>query len=68
MVSAREMTPYERTMKRMAGQRVDRVPNQNILMAFAARFIGSSYDRLAQEIRTSLDMNLVYKILNQGAG
>jgi uroporphyrinogen-III decarboxylase len=42
-----ELTPYERTMRRLAGQPVDRIPNQNILMAFAARYIGSTYDRLA---------------------
>lgn len=58
MISAREMTPHERTMKRMAGQRVDRVPNQNILMAFAARFIGSSYDRLAQDYRVLVEANV----------
>ncbi len=52
------MTPYERTMARIAGQPVDRAPNQNILMAFAARFIGSTYDRLAQDYRVLVEANL----------
>ena len=53
-----EMTPYERTMKRMAGEPVDCVPNQNILMGFAARYIGSTYDRLAQDYRVLVEGNL----------
>jgi len=52
------MSPFERTYVRMAGQPVDRVPNQNILMAFAARFIGSTYDRLAQDYRVLVEGNL----------
>ena len=52
------MTPYERTMKRLAGEPVDRAPNQNILMAFAARTIGSTYDRLAQDYRVLVEANL----------
>ena len=39
-----ELTPLERTNRRLAGEPVDRAPNQNILMAFAARYIGSTYD------------------------
>jgi len=53
-----EMTPYERTNRRMAGQPVDRLPNQNILMAFAARYIGSTYDRLVQDHRVLVEGNL----------
>jgi MtaA/CmuA family methyltransferase len=53
-----EMTPYERTIKRLAGEPVDRPPNQNILMAFAARYIGSTYDRLAQDYRVLVEGNL----------
>jgi len=53
-----ELTPYERTMRRLAGQPVDRIPNQNILMAFAARYIGSTYDRLAQDYRVLVEGNL----------
>jgi len=53
-----EMTPYDRTYRRMAGEVVDRLPNQNILMAFAARYIGSTYDRLAQDYRVLVEGNL----------
>jgi MtaA/CmuA family methyltransferase len=44
-----ELTPLERTNRR---------PNQNILMAFAARYIGSTYDRLAQDYRVLVEGNL----------
>jgi MtaA/CmuA family methyltransferase len=53
-----EMTPYERTTKRMASEPVDRAPNQDILMSFAARFMGSTYDRLAQDYRVLVEGNL----------
>ncbi|MHB0857274.1 MAG: uroporphyrinogen decarboxylase family protein [Anaerolineae bacterium] len=53
-----ELTPLERTLRRMAGESVDRAPNQNILMAFAARFIGSTYDQLAQDYRVLVEANL----------
>jgi MtaA/CmuA family methyltransferase len=55
---SQECTPYERTLKRMAGEPVDRAPNQDILMAFAARYIGSTYDRLAQDYRVLVEANL----------
>jgi MtaA/CmuA family methyltransferase len=53
-----EMTPYERTMERLRGQPVDRVPNQNILMAYAARYIGATYSQLAQDHRVLVESNL----------
>ncbi|MHB1293585.1 MAG: uroporphyrinogen decarboxylase family protein [Anaerolineae bacterium] len=53
-----ELTPFQRTMQRMAGRPVDRAPNQNILMAFAARFIGATYDQLAQDYRVLVEANL----------
>ncbi|MGI6380981.1 MAG: uroporphyrinogen decarboxylase family protein [Anaerolineae bacterium] len=52
------MTPYERTMERLRGQPVDRVPNQNILMAYAARYIGATYSQLAQDHRVLVESNL----------
>jgi MtaA/CmuA family methyltransferase len=52
------MTPYERTMKRTVGEPVDRPPNLDILMAFAAHYIGSTYDRLAQDYRVLVEANL----------
>jgi len=53
-----EMTPYERTMARLRGEPVDRVPNQNILMAYAARYIGATYSQLAQDHRVLVEGNL----------
>jgi len=53
-----EMTPYERTLARMAGQPVDRLPNQNIVMAYAAHFIGATYDQLASDYRVLVEANL----------
>ncbi len=53
-----EMTPYQRTMARLRGQPVDRVPNQNILMAYAARYIGATYSQLAQDHRVLVEGNL----------
>ena len=53
-----ELTPLERTNRHLAGEPVDRAPNQNILMAFAARYIGSTYDRLAQDYRVLVEGNL----------
>ena len=53
-----EMTPYERTMARLRGEPVDRAPNQNILMAYAARYIGATYSQLAQDHRVLVEGNL----------
>lgn len=53
-----EMTPYERTITRLRGEPVDRAPNQNILMAFAARHIGATYAQLAQNYRVLVEANL----------
>lgn len=52
------LTPYERVSRRMAGDSVDRVPNLNILMAFAARYIGSTYDLLARDYRVLVEASL----------
>ena len=53
-----EMTPYDRTYRRLAGEPVDRLPNQNILMGFAARYIGSTYDRMVQDYRVLVEGHL----------
>jgi MtaA/CmuA family methyltransferase len=41
------MTPYERLMNRLEGKPVDRIPNLNILMSFAADYIGVPYSEYA---------------------
>ncbi|NLV73870.1 MAG: hypothetical protein GXY52_04185 [Chloroflexi bacterium] len=46
-----ELSPLERTMRRLKGEPVDRIPNQNIVMGLAAHYIGTTYDRFAQDYR-----------------
>lgn len=53
-----ELSPYERTLRRLAGNSVDRAPNQNIFMAFAAHFIGTTYSQFAQDYRLLVEANL----------
>jgi MtaA/CmuA family methyltransferase len=53
-----DLSPLERTMRRLAGKSVDRAPNQNILMAFAAHYIGATYRQFAQDYRILVEANL----------
>lgn len=53
-----EMTPFERTHARLRGAPVDRVPNQNILMAYAAHSIGKTYSQFAQDYRVLVEASL----------
>ena len=41
------MTPYERVHYRLEGKPVDKIPNLNILMAFAAKYINVSLTSFA---------------------
>ncbi len=52
------MQPYERVMARLGGRPVDRPPNLCILMTFAARYIGVSYDRYVTDHRLLVEGNL----------
>lgn len=52
------MNSYERVMARLAGQPVDRVPNLCILMTFAAKYIGVTYDRYVTDHRLLVEGNL----------
>jgi len=52
------MTPYERVFARLSGKPVDRIPNLNILMAFAAKYIGVSYDKYCTDYRLLVDANI----------
>ena len=45
------MNSYERLMARMAGQPVDRVPNNCIIMGFGARYIGATYKEFVTDYR-----------------
>ena len=52
------MTPYERVMERLAGNPVDQVPNLCILMTFAAKYIGATYDRYVTDFRLLVEGNM----------
>jgi MtaA/CmuA family methyltransferase len=52
------MNSYERVLSRLAGKPVDRVPNLGILMTFAARYIGVTYDRYVSDYRLLVEGNL----------
>jgi MtaA/CmuA family methyltransferase len=52
------MTPYERVMERLAGNPVDRIPNLCILMTFAAKYIGVTYDRYVTDFRLLVEGNM----------
>ena len=52
------MTPKERVFARLAGKTVDRIPNFNILMAFAARYIGRPMDEFCTDYRVLTEANL----------
>lgn len=52
------MIPAERVRRRLAGESVDRPPNWDILMTFAAHFIGAPLSRYYQDYRTLGEANL----------
>ena len=52
------MTQYERVMNRLEGKPVDRVPNVNILMQFAAREIGVTYSQYVTDYRRLVEANV----------
>lgn len=51
------MNSYERVTARLAGRPVDRVPNFNIYMQFAAHYIGQPLSRYYQDYRVLCDAN-----------
>ncbi len=52
------MTPYERVMRRLHGESVDRPPNFDIMMGFAAHYIGQPLARYYLDYRVLCDANL----------
>jgi MtaA/CmuA family methyltransferase len=52
------MTPYERVFNRLQSKAVDKIPNLNILMAFAAKYIGVPYSRYATDYRCLVEGNI----------
>lgn len=53
-----ELTPKERVFKRLAGEPVDRIPNLNIIMAFAARQLNVKYKDYVTDFRLLTDANI----------
>jgi len=52
------MTSYERVYARLEGKPVDRVPNLNILMQFAAKYIGVPYGKYCTDYRCLVEGNI----------
>lgn len=52
------MTPKERVLARLEGKPVDRIPNFNILMSFAAHFIGRGMDEFCKDYRVLTEANI----------
>ena len=52
------LTPYERYLRRLGGEPVDRTPNFDIMMTFAAHFIGEPLSNYYQDYRVLAEANL----------
>ena len=52
------MTPYERVLSRLRGEAVDRPPNFNIMMTFAAHYINQPLGHYYQDYRVLCEANL----------
>lgn len=52
------MTPYERVMNRLQGKAVDKIPNMNIVMAFAAKQIGATLKDFVLDYRVLVESKL----------
>jgi MtaA/CmuA family methyltransferase len=52
------MTPKERFFARLAKEPVDKIPNLNILMSFAARYAGRRMDEFCRDYHVLVDANI----------
>jgi len=52
------LTPRQRVMRRLNGEPVDKVPNLNILMTFAAKFINVPYKQYVTDYKTLVEGNI----------
>lgn len=52
------MTPYERVFYRLSGKPVDRVPNLNIVMTFAAKYIHVNYSKYVKDYHSLVEGNI----------
>lgn len=53
------MTPRERVFRRLNGERVDKIPNLNILMQYAAKTIGVGYKTYVTDYRRLVEGNII---------
>lgn len=52
------MNPKERVLNRLTGGEVDKVPNLNIVMTFAAKYIGVPYKKYVTDYRYLVEGNI----------
>lgn len=52
------MTPKERVYKRLNGQKVDKIPNLNIIMTFAAKYINVPYKKYVTDFNYLVEGNI----------
>ena len=52
------MTPYERVYKRLKGEPVDKIPNLNIIMTFAAKYIDVPYSKYVTDYKYLVEGNI----------
>jgi MtaA/CmuA family methyltransferase len=57
-ITSNILSPKQRVYARLARQPIDRIPNLCILMTFAARRIGCTYDQYVQDYRLLVEGNL----------
>ena len=53
------MTPKERVFRRLKGESVDKIPNLNIIMTFAAKYIKAPYKKYVTDYRCLVEGNIV---------
>ena len=56
-----ELTSYERFVRRIGGEPVDRTPNFDLLMNYVAHFIGAHLSRCCQDYGVLAEANLAIK-------
>ncbi len=53
-----KMSSFERVMNRMEGTPVDKIPNMNIVMAFAAEHIGKTYSEFCTDYKVLVESKI----------
>jgi len=53
-----KMSSFERVMNRLEGAPVDKIPNMNIVMAFAAEHIGKTYSEFCTDYRVLVESKI----------